>query len=100
MSGATGDFAAGGVTPPPRGKNSGHLNRHPARDLALPRGHCGKGVAGRSKLGGNSELVFWAHVGVGVVRPLIGKRRAQKKREGGGAKEEGRVKERQSKSNS
>ena len=29
MSGATGDFAAGGVTPPPHGKNSGHLNRHP-----------------------------------------------------------------------
>ena len=30
MSGATGNIAAGAtVTPPPRGKNSGHLNRHP-----------------------------------------------------------------------
>ena len=26
---------------------------------------------------------FWAHVGVGVVKPLGGRRRAQKKREGG-----------------
>ena len=37
------------------------------RDLALPRGHCGKGVAGRKQISWQFGAGFWAHVGVGVV---------------------------------
>ena len=43
-----------------------------ARDLALPRGHCGKGVAEEAVIAGNSELVLGSF-GVGVVKPLVGR---------------------------
>ena len=45
-----------------------------ARDLALPRGHCGNGVVVEAVIAGNSELVLGSF-GVGVVRPLVGRRR-------------------------
>ena len=66
-----------------------------ARDLVMPAANAGRvlvvEVILKPAIGAGL-----GPVGVGVIRPLVGRRRTQKTREGGGAKEEGRVKERQS----
>ena len=48
-----------------------------ARDLVMYRGYCEQGVAVDAMLAGNRSW-FVGSVGVGVVGPQVGRRRAQK----------------------